>query len=524
MSTRSYRGWLISGVALVAGLLVGAGFPPLNLWFLVPVGLTGFVLVSLASTTRIGLLRGFIFGFGFNILAFQWIGILGVGVLVLFMAWLAVWYAVVGLVISATRETPAWGFAGVTAWMGAEWACSRWPAGGFGWGRLAYTAVGTPIDGLFPFIGSTGVSLIIISTAVLIAFVVRPMMTSESSLRRLHPVPAAVLGGVLLVTGGAGVMGRNYDPPVDGSEITVAVVQGNVPGVGITALGEMYTVENNHLSETILLAAKIRTGVVDQPDFVAWPENSTATDPFIHQKTTDIIGIALDLVQVPILVGAITLGPGENERQTTGLWWTVDEEVTARYAKRNLVPFGEWIPLRSILEPLIEDLKYVGPESIPGTGPGVLNVEVSQGSLRVGDIICFELAYDSTFDQMILGDDTTGGGGQVLVVQTSNAMFTGTHQMAHQDHITRVRAMESRREILVATTNSLAGLVDSHGRIVYAAQMRTADSAVFTVPQRTFITPAVAFRPWIDLGSIVLPLLAGLGLILLRSRRKNEAG
>jgi apolipoprotein N-acyltransferase len=194
--------------------------------------------------------------------------------------------------------------------------------------------------------------------------------------------------------------------------------------------------------------------------------------------------------------------------------------VDATYHKRNLVPFGEWVPWKSFFVALVPDLEYVGAQSVPGTSVGVLDVALGEQPQRVGVIICFELAYDSTFDDVIKGDATIDGA-QVITIQTSNAMFTGTTQMAQQDRITRVRAMESRREILIATTNSLAGLVDSHGHVVYASQLRTSDSQVFTVPLRTHITPAVAYRPWFDLGTILLPLL-GAGVLATAHRPRSQ--
>jgi apolipoprotein N-acyltransferase len=451
--------------------------------------------------------------------AFRWSGALGIPVLAVFAAYLAVWYALVGLVVAAVRKTPIWGFVAVSSWMAAEWAAARFPFGGFGWGRLAYTAGGTPIDGFFPLISSSGVSALIVTTAVLLTWVGRTWVASDRSIR---PICVAVTLAFILVSFGGGLLGRLYEPSSEGRELTVAVVQGNVPGSGITALGPRYTVENNHLAETIILAAKVRSGIAKQPDFVVWPENSTSTDPLTDPKTTGIIEVSLDVINAPILVGAVTRGPGEDERQTTGIWWTSDEGPGATYHKRNLVPFGEWVPYKPILTKVIPILAYVGAQSVPGTTIGVLYVDLDGTPIRIGDLICFELAYDSTFDDVIRGDNSTQGA-QIVVVQTSNAMFTGTDQMAQQDQITRIRAMESRREILIATTNSLAGLVNTHGRVVYAATLRTADSQVFTIPTRTKITPGVAYRTWFDLAGVAAPLLlAGLVVVGLRIRLHNQ--
>jgi len=503
---------LYTGLSLVAGCAVGLGFPPFDLWWLVPVGVGVFVAMAATSTAPVGLLRGYVFGLGFNAVAFHWVAVLGWPVLAVFVVWLACWYALVGLVVAWTRSTPVWGMAGLATWMAIEWCGARWPFGGFGWGRLAYTAAGTPLDGWFPLISVTGVSALVVASGFVIGWAIRRWMAT-GTLRSLLPAPVVVGAVLLMVCGGGGALARSYDPPDDGRSVTVGVIQGNVPGAGIDALGPEYTVENNHLAETIIMAAKVRTGQADQPDFVVWPENSTATDPYTNARTGVIISVALDMARAPLFLGAITMGPGAGERQTVGLWWTTTG-VEASYEKRNLVPFGEWVPYRSVLTRLVPELAYVGAQSVPGTRPGVLDVTVQGRPLRVGDLICFEVAYDSTVDDMLVGDDLTGGGAQVVVVQTSNAMFTGSDQMAQQDQITRTRAMEARREILVATTNSLAGLIDSHGRVVYQARLRTSDSQVFTVPVRGTLTPAVAYRTWFDLASVLVPLLGcGIGAV-----------
>ena len=536
MVARTSHPWLLSGIAALAGCGMGLGFAPFNWWWIAPICLAALVVVLIRSTPKVGLLRGYLFGWGFNAVSVHWVAVLGLPVLGVFVTWLAVWYALVGLAVSLTRKTPVWGFVGAATWMAAEWASARWPFGGYGWGRLAYTSVDSPLNGLFPFISVTGVSLVVVSTGFLLAWVVNRWLLSRETRPSGHnrtapasptagqtvPAPHPALRGpivttaaVIVVCAVTGLSLRSYDPAPDTRQVTAAVVQGNVPGRGIDALGPIYTVENNHLAETIILAAKIRTGQFTQPDFVIWPENSTASDPY-SQKTTQIIDAAVDIARAPIFVGAITDGPGEDERQTVGIWWTADG-ATATYAKRNLVPFGEWVPFRSVMIKLVPEVRYVGAQSVPGTAPGVLDVEAGGQGLRIGDLICFEVAYDTTVDQMLIGDAATGGGAQVVMVQTSNAMFTGSDQMDQQDAITRIRAMESRREILVATTNSLAGLIDSHGNIVYEAQPRTSDARVFTVPTRTQITPAIAYRGLFDLASVLLPLL-GCAVLLVRER------
>ena len=126
-------------------------------------------------------------------------------------------------------------------------------------------------------------------------------------------------------------------------------------------------------------------------------------------------------------------------------------------------------------------------------------------------MICFELAYDQTFRDAIVGDRTTGGGAQLITVQSNNATYAGTGQIPQQWAITRVRAMESQREILVATTNARSGDIHPDGQVGYHTEQRTADSYTVSMPVREQLTWAVRYGAEIE-GLLVVAGVAGLVL------------
>jgi apolipoprotein N-acyltransferase len=210
-------------------------------------------------------------------------------------------------------------------------------------------------------------------------------------------------------------------------------------------------------------------------------------------------------------------GPGADERQTAALWWDPDRGVLAHYEKQNLVPFGEWIPFRDKLLPLIPLLQQVGAQSVPGTRPGVLDVSASGRSLKVGDVICFELAYDQTIYQALRG------GAQVMMVQSNNATYGGTGQIEQQFAITRARAMESRREIGVATTNSVSGFITRDGGVAIRTQEFTAQSMVVEMPLRSALTPAILLAPWLERGLALVAVLACLAALVGATRQARAA-
>jgi len=511
-------------VAVGAGTALGLSWEPYGLWPLLLVGIPALTLAVRDCPPRRAFGLGYLFGLAMLTVSINWVHVLGVWVAALLIVFEALFFGLLGSALALVGRLRLWPLAAACCWVAMEFAYSRIPFGGFGWTRIAYAAVDTPLAGFFPVVGVAGVSFVVALVGQLVAWLVLRLLAGTAP-----PAPGsaghrpgwrAVAGVVasLVALGVAGVALRGFPvEPAAGTRgsVTVGIVQGNVPGRGIEAMGRARSVTNNHLAETVDLATKARLGQVPQPDFLLWPENSTDIDPLRDPLTRQTVQAAAEVAGVPVLVGAVTQGPGPDERQTTALWWDPQAGVLARYDKRNLVPFGEWIPFRAQLLPLVPILAQVGAQSVPGTEPGVLDVTVAGRPLKVGDVICFELAYDDTVYE------TLTGGAQVSMVQSNNATYGGTGQIEQQFAITRARAMESRREIAVATTNSVSGFIDRDGRVVTRTAEFTAADRVVTMPLRSALTPAVQLAPWLDRGLTLFALLS-CALVLLAAHRSRR--
>jgi hypothetical protein len=130
-------------------------------------------------------------------------------------------------------------------------------------------------------------------------------------------------------------------------------------------------------------------------------------------------------------------------------------------------------------------------------------------------VICFELAYDQTIYRSLIG------GAQVMMVQSNNATYGGTGQIEQQFAITRARAMESRREIAVATTNSVSGFITRDGAVAIRTQEFTPQSMVVEMPLRSALTPAIRVAPWLERGLALVAVLACLIAVLSGTRRSR---
>ncbi|WP_157719863.1 apolipoprotein N-acyltransferase [Microlunatus sagamiharensis] len=504
-------------VAVLAGVLLGLAWQPYALWPLLLVGVPALTLLARGIPLRRAFGRGYLFGLGMLGVTISWVHVLGWWVAAVLVLFMALYYGLLGVALSLVTRLRWWPVAAAACWVAAELAYSSFPFGGFGWTRLAYAAVDTSLNGWFPLVGVAGVSFLVALVGQTVAWLV--LLVQE----RRPPVFPRVVPAALVIAalGVAGVGLRSFQvEPLAGREgsVEVGVVQGNVPGRGIEALGRARTVTNNHLSESVELMARARLGQVPEPDFLLWPENSTDIDPLLDPVTRQTVAGATAVAGVPILVGAVTQGPGEDERQTTALWWDPLRGVLATYHKRNLVPFGEWIPFRAQLLPLVPILREVGAQSVPGTEPGVLRVPLDGRTITVGDVICFELAYDDTVHEALTN------GAQVLLVQSNNATYGGTGQIEQQFAITRVRAMEARREVAVATTNSVSGFIDRDGRVVQRTNEFTSAGFVEAMPLRTALTPAVLAGPWPARGLALLALVAVAVAVVRRRRDLHQNG
>jgi len=183
--------------------------------------------------------------------------------------------------------------------------------------------------------------------------------------------------------------------------------------------------------------------------------------------------------------------------------WDPETGPGERYVKRHPVPFGEYIPFREQLSGWISRLDQIPRDFYAADRPGNLDV----GPASVGDVICFEIAYDS------LVRDVVAGGADVLVVQTNNATYNGTHQPQQQMAMSRLRAVEHGRTVLVTATSGISAVVDPDGSVARQAPervARTIDATVQLHDGRTVASRVGAWPEWLLAAVGVAAAVAGL--------------
>lgn len=488
--------------AVAAGLALSAAFEPVALPWLIPLSVAAFALVTRGQRARSAFVLGLAFGASFYFTHVIWMQAVGLP------AWIALslletsFYAALGSASAVLQRQRLWPLWFAAAWTTAEVVRSGWPLGGMPWGRLAFAIADTPVASSLPYVGAVGVSFLLAALGALLA----------ALLLAIHdrvPVRPAALALVGLCAGLAvPVVVPWQAAAADDRSVTIAVVQGDVPGRGDDILYDHEQVTQNHADATVELGRRVAAGEVTEPRFVLWPENSTAADPFRSEPIHAHIVRASEAVRVPILVGAIVDG-GPNQVLNQGIVWDPWTGAGERYTKRHPVPFGEYVPLRKVFlrYNFFDRLRDVGRDMLTGTRDEPLEL----GGVSVADAICFDVAYDDGITAQV------SRGAELLVVQTSNATFIRTDQIDQQFAITRVRAIETGRWTAVASTNGVSGVIAPDGEIVDVAEPRTQDVLLQEVELIDTLTPATRIGPWT--GRLAI-LITFIGVLVALGRRR----
>jgi len=492
------------GAAAAGGACVLA-FPPYDGWPLAVLGVAGLALLTRGVPARRGALLGLVFGVAFFTPLLSWSGLfVGPAPWLLLAASQAAFTAGLGAGLAVVSRLPAWPVWAAMLWVAEEAARSRLPFGGFPWGRLAFSQADSPLSWLAGYGGAPLVTLAVALAGTLLAALAAAAALPRRSSpprdgRGFGQVGPALAGlvGVAAAAGAASAAGDWQTAPA--RTVTVAVVQGNVPRLGLDFNAQRQAVLRNHVDATARLAADVTAGRAPRPDLVLWPENASDIDPLRSPDARALIDGAARAVGVPILVGTLADGPTPDTIRNVGIVWDPVTGPGERYVKRHPVPFGEYIPLRPIARLVSREVDRVGRDFVGGDRPGRLTV----GPVTVGDAICFEVAYDGLVRDV--------AGSDLLVVQTNNATFGRGAETWQQLAMGRLRAIEHGRTVLVAATSGVSAVIGPDGHVPARSDVFTADVLVRAVEVRggsTLATRLGAGPEWVAVAAALGALVA----------------
>jgi apolipoprotein N-acyltransferase len=475
------------------------------------------LLVALARTPRPRPRRAFLLGLTTGIVGFAgtlyWlvetmttfgglatpVAVFAAGLLVAYLALFPAAFALATRTFRA-RFGPAGLMLAPAAWVAGELG-RQYVWDGFPWTLLGCSqATVLPIAQLASVVGVYGLSALLALTATAVAYTLTVTTRSRWAVLAM----TAMLVAVISVWGNARL--RASVLLTRGEPIRVAVLQGNVPQVEKWDPAMRTEITDRYLTMT-------RQALADRATFVMWPESATPL-PFEQ----DLVGgAAIRRLAVEagatLLVGSDQVEPIKTSTATdkvTARYYnaaflvTPDGKVGAVYRKMHLVPFGEYVPLQSLLffaGPIIGAVADFAPFT-PGTDPVLLPI----GSHLASTAICYEVIYPDLIRRFVRN------GSELLTTITNDAWY-GRSSAAYQHwEQASMRAIEEGRYLARAANTGVSGFVDPYGRVIAKTPLFEPAVVVRDVRflnERTIYNRIGDLVAWLSLVVVIAALVGG---------------
>ncbi|MGA7382782.1 MAG: apolipoprotein N-acyltransferase [Terriglobales bacterium] len=391
----------------------------------------------------------------------------GLGILILFCMYLAIYHGVFGLLISLLAGNSHFSRRALllspVVWVAVELARTR--ITGFPWDLLGTSQVDNiPLARIATVTGVYGLSfeIMVVNAALAAAFMVR-----HEQRRKL-----------LLATLGAAVIlqsGRLIPAPAIPSDRTATLVQANVPILE----GSDWTRE--YFTGTLRDLSRVSVTGQNSSHLVVWPESPApfyTSDPFFRDAVSNLARQA----NTWVLTGSIgvrnaTMSPGgATEIYNSAALVSPAGEWTSRYDKTHLVPFGEYVPFKRMFAFAGGLTKEVGDFS-----PGTSRAPLDAGGTRLGVFICYESIFPDEVRQ------SANQGAQVFVNISNDGWYGDSGAYAQHLKQARMRAVENARWLLRDTNTGVTASIDPYGRVVASMprKVRTALEAPYALSSET---------------------------------------
>ncbi len=481
-----------SAICIAAGVCIAGSVPPWGWW---PLAFIGFALVDrlIADTTPdlLGARRRF---------GRMWL--VAAAWLLPAMLWMfdltAPGYFIAGMLYSsyfglAAALTPPTAIArrlvlpaAIAAAEAARW---YWPFGGVPLANIALSQVATPLITPARLAGPL---------LVIVLVVVVGQVLASLAIRQAKP---ATIGSLVVLA--VLLLAVVHPRAAVVSEVRAALVQGGGP----------VRTRASSFSEPVVLARHVEAAkAIDEPvDFILFPENVVNPGRYLSMsEARSVITEVASSHDAPVLAGWFH---PLNDRYNVNYQTTVlpDGREIDRYDKVRTVPFGEFVPLRSLIEATgLSDL-LPARDALPGNQPPVLDTPVGP----VGVSISWEAFFERR------ARDSVANGAQLLTNPTNGSSFWLTQVHTQQVASNQLRAVENDRWLLMAAPTGLSAVIDADGRVLQRTDIGERRVLMANVEMRTGRTLASIVGPWPVLGYAAVALVAGLvWMYRLRARRE----
>jgi apolipoprotein N-acyltransferase len=494
--------WRLPVLALVGGLLVALSMPPWGWWPLTFVGVAAFDLaVASEPSRRRRALAGAAFGAGWMYVAIVWMWFLTVPGYLIAAAIYAGFHAVAAL----AAPTGPWGTVGrPAAHTIAEIVRLVFPFGGVPLATLGIAQAAGPLLQVARVGGVIGLTWLVFQVGSSIGAAIEARRSRSDQSVHDQTRAGAVGRGVIALGGAvaatvlvmvAALAPAGHDT---GTELTIAVVQGGGEQ-GTRALDvPSRIVTERHLEATATIEPS------PELDLVVWPENAINVDlqPFSESDEFAAVAAEARRLGVPLSVGVTvdseySTHPVDDSFVNAQVVVGPDGEIVSSYEKTHIVPFGEYVPMRGLLEALGAPLDDVPSDATPGQGPAIITLP---DGTPLGVMISWEVFFG---ENGRAADD-----GVILLNPTNGASYTWTILQSQQVASSRLRASETGRWVVQAAPTGFSAFVSPGGDVIDRTDVGEQTVITHAVPERAGTTwySLLGDWPWRLLAIAVLAL------------------
>lgn len=505
-------GWR-KGFALgaVAGALVALSLPPFGWWPLAWIGLAVVAAALPGRGWRVRLALGAGFGlvdYAIGLLWVQEFSVYGYVAVVV----LSTLYAVAALLPVPTSRR---GFVAVglpAAFVLSSWARDRFPLGGLPLAGLALGQASGPLAPVLRLGGSLGLVAETVLVGVALAELGRLAAGAGRRWRAGPGAPklarSAFAAAGLVVAVAAGLPLAGFVSPSGAGGHLPPLRVGLVQGGGPRGTRAIYT-NPQIVFDRALAASSHLSGPLN---LVVWPEGVLQSHR-PYQRSADAADVAAlaEKDHATFLVG-VEQDVGTTRYLNEVVAWNSHGRRVATYVKNHLVPFGEYVPYRSIVEKLF-NVADVPLDAIPGHGPGFIRTPAAPLAVMI--------SYEVFFGERARGGVRAGG--QLLVVPTNTASYRSTQVPTQEVAADRLRAWETGRWLVQVTPTGYSTVVSPTGQVLQKSRLDAAQVLEAVVPRRTGMTV------YVHIGDTTVVLLALAGWLAVAGpafarRRRRPAG
>jgi apolipoprotein N-acyltransferase len=475
--------------SLIAGCLTTLAFAPFDLSWLVFFTVASAFYLWTNLPAKQALISAWLFGLGLQCTGVSWIYyslhvhgsapvFFAIILVFLLCCYLSIYTALSVYVVN--RYLPDNTVLRLMFFYPASWVVFEWLQGyvmtGFSWMQLGYTQIDLPLSGFAPVLGNHAISGLIAVCAGSLA-----LLLKQRSDLKIKKVVIVVLPVIILWLAGVLLKPLNWTVS-EGAPIKVSVIQGNI------AQKDKWS---PHVKQASLNMYRDLSLVQTDVDLIVWPETAVPDYRFRKLQYLDQLSLDMKARDTDLLLGIFTKN---DEGRTLNSVVNVNGGI---YNKRHLVPLGEYIPLRFLIEFFNRFVKI--PMSDIDSGDENQKLLTGAG-VPLGLSICFEDA----FSRDVIKDLPEA---RLLVNVSNDAWFEDSHE-AHQHHaIARMRALEAGRYMIRSTNTGITSLIGPHGEVIKQLPQFERETLTGEVQPLSGSTPFVLWGDMLIVGLCIMLLL-----------------